>query len=165
MAETIPKFQFGDEPVLPDRDSYKLGVPFGALITDIGNGPVRSRASGLNNSVNVSCTYTFEPYMTQWFNDLWFTELREGQLPLEVRLDLNGSDLSDETWYVATIVNISAPTYTGLISKYTITFNAVPKIDRAVSEARLLIYEAFGKDAGWAFDNIDGLLDPLERFL
>lgn len=162
MAENITPFCFGGEPVLPDRDSYKLGLAFGALITDIGNGPVRSRANGLNNSVNVSCTYTFDACMMQWFMDMWYTVLREGQMPLEVRLDLNGSDLADETWYVATIVDAGLPQYTGIIGKVTLTFNAVPKIDRCLSESRLIVYQAFGKNANM---DISHLLDSFARFL
>ena len=165
MAEEIVELVFGGEPLLPDRGSYKLGIAFGAIVTDIGNGPVRSRANGLNNSVNVSCTYTLDTVMTQWFMDLWYSVLKEGQMPLKARLDLTGSDLTDETWYVTTIIGASLPQYTGLINKITVQYNAVPLIGRELSASRALVYEAFGYDVPWALENMSGLLDSFARFL
>ena len=163
--EDLPTLCFGQEPLLPDRDSYQLGVAYGAINSDIGGGPVRSRANFRNNSVNVTATYTLDPCQTQGFMDWYYAETLEGQLPVRVRLDLTGSDLVDETWYVATILSISAPTYTGVYSRISVTYNAVPQIDKCVSQSRSVVYQAFGSDTGWIIANIDRVLSGLARLI
>lgn len=161
----ITKLCFGGKPLLPDRDSYQVGIAYGAVATDIGSGPVRVRAQYRNNSVNTTVTYTFNACELQWFMDVYYVALKEGQLPVEVRLDLNGSDLVDETWYVATIIGApSAPVWTGIYAKISVTYNAVPIFDRCVSTSRIALYEAFGHDLRWVIDNVDSLVSPLARF-
>ena len=160
----ITSLCFGGQPLLPDRDSYQNGIAYGAINSDIGGGPVRQRANYRNNSVNTTVTYTLNACELQWFMDVYYVALKEGQLPVSVRLDLTASDLVDETWYVATILAISAPMWTGIIAKISVTYNAVPIFDRCVSTSRIAIYEAFGNDAGWVINNIDSLLSPLARF-
>jgi len=159
----VDKLIYGGEPILPDRDSYRPGVSFGALVSDIGSGPVRSRGLYRNNSVNTSVTYTLTANQLQYFMDTYYGALREGQLPIEVRLDLTASDLADETWYVATIIQApSAAIWTGIYAQITVVYNAVPLIDRAVSASRQVAYEALGDYAAW---DITHILDPLERLL
>lgn len=161
----ITELCFGGQPLLPDRDSYQPGVAYGAVTTDIGGGPVRARANYRNNSVNTTVTYTLNACELQWFMDVYYVALREGQLPVKVRLDLNGSDLVDETWYVATIIGApSAPVWTGIYAKISVTYNAVPIFDRCVSTSRIAVYSAFGNDTGWMLANIDSIVSPLARF-
>ena len=36
-----PLLCFGGEPLIPDRDSYSLPLPYGAVTSDLPGGPVR----------------------------------------------------------------------------------------------------------------------------
>lgn len=157
-TETIPTLCFGGKQMLPDRDSYRPGISFGAVVTDIGGGPPRSRMQSLNNAVTVSVTYTFDLCETQWFLDKWYTELQEGTLPIKLPLELTGSDLLNGTEYVATILGADIPSFAMVgVNKIGLSLSVVPIIDRCVSAARILCYEAFGGDLGWVINNIEGL--------
>lgn len=161
----ITKLCFGGQPLLPDRDSYQTGIAYGALNSDLGGGPVRQRANYRNNSVNTTVTYTFNASELQWFMDVYYVALKEGQLPVEVRLDLTASDLCDKTWYIATIIGApSAPVWTGIYAKITVSYNAVPIFDKCVSLSRIDVYQAFGNDTGWLINNFDTVMLPLARF-
>ena len=61
---------------------------------------------------------------------MYYGVLREGQLPIQARLDLNGHDLVDETMYVCTILGAQFPQYTGIVNTVSVTYNAVPIVDR-----------------------------------
>lgn len=161
-TETIPTLCFGGKQMLPDRDSYRPGISFGAVVTDIGGGPPRSRMQSLNNAVTVSVTYTFDLCETQWFLDKWYTELREGTLPIKLPLELTGSDLLNGTEYVATIMGADIPSFAMVgVNKIGLSLSVVPIIDRCVSAARILCYEAFGGDLGWVINNIEYVVEPL----
>lgn len=164
MADELADLCYGGEMILPDRDSYQLGMAYGAVGTDIGGGPRRQRAQYRNNSVNVTVNYTMDACQTQWFMDFYYATLAEGQLPVNVRLDLTGSDLIDETIYVATITQAPFPSrYDAILNTVSVTYNAVPKIDRCTSLSRVDVYQAFGRDTGWVINNIDSLLENLGR--
>lgn len=162
MTEEIKSLCFAGEPLLPDRDSYQLPLANGAIPSDLPGGPMRLRQNSLNNSVNVSVQYTLNQLQTQYWLDLYYGELLEGAVPLRVRLDLNGTDLLDETWYVATIVPGTASfAYTGIVNTLSVTYNAVPLVDRCVMKSRILLAEAFG---GYP-KGIETVLSPFARFL
>lgn len=163
MEEEIPSLCFAGEPLLPDRDSYQLPLASGAIGTDLPGGPMRVRQNRLNNSVNVTVSYTLNQIQTQYWMDLYYGVLLEGALPIRVRLDLTGTDLLDEVWYVATIVPGSAsfPQYTAIVNTITVTYNAVPQIDRCVMQSRILLAESFG---GYPV-GIETILSPFARFL
>ena len=165
MNENIATLCYGGEPLLPDRGSYRAGISFGAIVTDIGGGPPRGRMRSLNNAVTVSVTYTMDLCQTQWFLDKWYTELQEGTLPIKLSLELTGSDLAEGVEYVATIVGASIPSMPMVgCNKIGLSLSVVPQIDRCVSAARALCYEAFGGDLSWVINNIDSLVHPFERF-
>ena len=156
-----PLLCFGGEPLIPDRDSYSLPLPYGAVTSDLPGGPVRVRANTLNNSVTITVQYTLDACQTDYFCSMYYGALREGQLPVKARLDLNGHDLVDETEYVCTILGAQFPQYTGIVNTVSVTYNAVPIVDRCLMAARALMYEALG---GYP-DVLDHCLDPLAAFL
>lgn len=120
---------FDDEPLLPDRSSYNVVVAYGAKTTDIGLGPRRVGGTTLNNSITQTVTYTLDACQTQYFMDLYYGELLEGQLPLRILLEVSGSDLSRDRWYIATIVGAPTfPTYTGIVNQVSVSYNLVPDV-------------------------------------
>lgn len=161
MSEDIRSLCFCGEPLIPDRDSYSLPLANGNVYTDLPGGPVRVRTNTRNNSVNITCQYTLDAAQSSYFADMYYGVLREGTLPIRVRLELTANDLLDEVWYVATIIDAQFPQYTGIVNTVSVTYNAVPQIDRCVSEARALMYEAFG---GYPAI-LDTCLDPLAELL
>lgn len=159
---TAPNFEFDGAPILPDRDGYGLAMAFGATIANVAGGLSRSRSVSRNNSVNISAQYTLTLAQTRYVMDLYYNVLKEGQLPLMVRLEVTGSDLANEVWYEARIVGApSFPTYLGHTNIIEFIFNVVPSIDKEVSRSRAATYEAFGGIPS----EIDDVLDPLARFL
>lgn len=145
MDEDIPLLCFAGEPILPDRDSYSIPVAFDNVVTNLTGGPARSRANYRNGAVTINVTYTLNYNQCVYFSDLYYGPLLEGSMPIRLRLALTPADIADNAEYVCTIVSAPQfPRFPGTINTLTITVNAVPLRDRCLSEARQLLFEAWG---------------------
>ena len=158
----LPQLKYGDDYILPDRNSYQFENPNGARRTNIPGGPMRIDTDHMGGPFRVTVSYFADtPLRVKFFQLFWLRATFEGSIPFQCGLALESGEIFTD--YIVRL--LEAPKwngFTGYTGRVSCSFEVEQRVvDYEYEDTLYWLYEAYGDDAPLVLEELENLTNPV----